>query len=211
MVVVAALLLLVVAGIGYAIVQTTTTKTPGASRPDGAGVTTTQSARGDAAQVPEVLWNADMEDGSLRAWYAPETSAVGDFGGGEFTSGGGETGVSDAQAHSGRWSAKLTLPTGSGGARLFRWREFRAERDLTQSVCDAHSRGLPSHRRSGQRPLLEHRPAQEPDGEPGPQRPDVVREPDERGRRTGAPARVVVAHARGTAPQPDRLPPLHER
>jgi hypothetical protein len=134
MVVAAALLLLVAAGIGYAVVQGTS-KTPGASRPDGAGpVATTDGTRADAAQIPEVLWNADMEDGSLRAWYSPETSAVGDFGGGEYTSGGGVSSASDEQAHSGTWSAKLTLPTGAGGARLFRWREFRAERDLTQRV-----------------------------------------------------------------------------
>ena len=55
MVVVAALLLLVVAGIGYAIVQTTTTKTPGASRPDGAGVTTTQIVPGRCGSVPGAL------------------------------------------------------------------------------------------------------------------------------------------------------------
>jgi hypothetical protein len=134
MVVAAAMLLLVAAGIGYAVVQGTS-KTPSASRPDGGGsVVTTDGKRAGAAQVPEVLWSADMEDGSLRAWYAPETSAVGDFGGGEFTSGGGETSASDEQAHSGTWSAKLTLATELGGARLFRWREFRAERDLTQRV-----------------------------------------------------------------------------
>ena len=132
-VVAAALLLLVAAGVAYAVVWGTS-KTPSASQPGGAGVAATDTSRADTAQVPEVLWSADMEDGSLRAWYAPETSAVGDFGGGEFTSGGGETSASDEQAHSGTWSAKLTLATELGGARLFRWREFRAERDLTQRV-----------------------------------------------------------------------------
>jgi polysaccharide lyase-like protein len=81
-----------------------------------------------------VLWTAGMEEGSLVSWYAPETEPVRDFGGGVFDSDGGLSAASTDRAHSGAWSAKLTLPTGAGGARLFRWRDLRAVRDTVQSV-----------------------------------------------------------------------------
>jgi hypothetical protein len=117
--------------------------TPAASAPAGPdpqpATTVLQPGNGSAPTTPipdgkRVLWSTGMDDGTLTDWYAPETAAVGDFGGGPFDSGGGITSATTELAHSGAWSAKLALPTGAGGARLFRWRELLAERDTTQRV-----------------------------------------------------------------------------
>jgi hypothetical protein len=102
-----------------------------ATRASSAPAVTIPSAEDKAGRL---LWSARMEDGTLAAWYAPETGPFGDFGGGAFDDGGGMTTASTEQPHTGAWSAKLALPMGTGGARLFRWRELRAERDTTQRV-----------------------------------------------------------------------------
>jgi hypothetical protein len=93
------------------------------------------SSPGAAAQGGEVLWQADMEDGSLAAWYAPD-SGEGDYnGGGEYNSGAADAIASDEQAHGGAWSAKLAISTPpESGTRLFRWQELRRARDLVFDV-----------------------------------------------------------------------------
>jgi Polysaccharide lyase len=60
-----------------------------------------------------------MEAGNLNEWAN---------GGGEFNSGGGDTTVSTAFAHTGTHSAKQTINTsgGSSGTRMFRWGEYRS-------------------------------------------------------------------------------------
>jgi len=77
------------------------------------------------------VWSADHETGDLSQWY------VGD-GGGEFNSGRAEASASQDVAHSGRYSAKLTIETPSvpmtSGVRLFRWRESHA---LTEACYSA--------------------------------------------------------------------------
>jgi hypothetical protein len=78
-----------------------------------------------------VLWQGDMEEGTLADWYAPEKRNSGDNGGGAFDSDGGRAVASTAEARTGRWGAKLELPEGQGGARLFRWRELYLHRRVT--------------------------------------------------------------------------------
>ncbi|HEX2231976.1 MAG TPA: hypothetical protein VHG69_01280, partial [Thermoleophilaceae bacterium] len=85
---------------------------------------------GPAPTGATTLWRAGMEGGSLSEWYYPETGPGGNFGGGEYNSGGGESAASAEQAHSGSRSAKATIPGTGGGTRLFRWREARQNRDL---------------------------------------------------------------------------------
>jgi hypothetical protein len=81
-----------------------------------------------------VLWRADMEEGSLADWYYPEADRSGNHGGGEYNSGSGGTTASTKQARSGSWSARATLATGTGGTRLFRWRESRVHRVASYSA-----------------------------------------------------------------------------
>jgi hypothetical protein len=88
----------------------------------------------EASLPPGVLWRADMEEGSLADWYHPEAGPSGDYGGGEYNSGSGDTTASTKRARSGSWSARATLATGSGGTRLFRWRESRVHRVATYSA-----------------------------------------------------------------------------
>jgi hypothetical protein len=93
-----------------------------------------RASRGTCSPAPPrapALWRADMEEGSLRDWWVPPGSNAG---GGEFDSGSGWIAATRVRRHSGRWGAKLVLHTGSGGARLFRWRELRAHRDVVVSV-----------------------------------------------------------------------------
>jgi hypothetical protein len=73
------------------------------------------------------LWSADVEEGNLADWYAPQpcVCARGNFGGGEFNSGNADSTASRDVAHRGRWAAKLVQHAGGGGTRLFRWREPR--------------------------------------------------------------------------------------
>jgi len=77
------------------------------------------------------LWSDDMESGSLSAWSVPPGD---DFGGGVYNSGGGFAVASTEQHRSGAYSAKLELPDGKGGTRLFRWRELRNHRTVAISV-----------------------------------------------------------------------------
>ena len=78
-----------------------------------------------------ILWSADMETGDMSQWYAPAKDAGGgQNGGGIFNSGFADAAASQDHAHSGKWSAKLTITTPgpdghSSGARLFRWKESR--------------------------------------------------------------------------------------
>ena len=93
-----------------------------------------------------VLWSNGMEDGTLDGWGGAAMN-----GGGEFDSGSGVSTASRDVAHSGSWSAKMTLPDGSGGTRLFRWQEPRQYRDLVYSawfyIPQAHTlTGNPSSR-----------------------------------------------------------------
>jgi hypothetical protein len=73
------------------------------------------------------LWRADHESGDLSSWYAGQT-------GSEYNSGRGFVELSRDIAHSGAWSAKLVMPTGQDGVRLFRYKESRTGRDLSYSV-----------------------------------------------------------------------------
>jgi hypothetical protein len=86
-----------------------------------------------AATAPAALWTGDHEEGALADWYAPSTGPFGDFGGGEYNSGSGDTTVSTERPRSGAYSAKMRL-WGNGGTRLFRWREPRVTRDASYSV-----------------------------------------------------------------------------
>jgi len=67
-----------------------------------------------------VIWQAGMENGDLSEWAEPGGS---NYGGGEFNSSGGDSWASQDVARGGGWSAKMVLSNGSGGTRLFRWRE----------------------------------------------------------------------------------------
>ena len=77
----------------------------------------------------KILWSADMETGDMTQWFAPaKTAGGGKNGGGIFNSGFSDAVASQDYAHSGKWSAKLTIKTpGPGGhasgTRLFRWKE----------------------------------------------------------------------------------------
>lgn len=79
------------------------------------------------ASSGKILWSADMETGDMSQWYAPaKDDRGGHNGGGIFNSGTAEAVASQDYAHSGKWSAKLTISTSGGhssGARLFRWKE----------------------------------------------------------------------------------------
>jgi hypothetical protein len=75
-----------------------------------------------------------MEEGTLADWYSPQPAAIGNFGGGEYNSDGGVTTVSDERSRSGSFAAKLTLPGGHGGTRLFRWRELRRHQETLQTA-----------------------------------------------------------------------------
>jgi hypothetical protein len=81
------------------------------------------SANGSSEdQESVVAWKAGMETGDLSEWESPGRP---EEGGGEFNSDGGDAIATNEIARTGGWSAKLTLPSGSGGTRLFRWRESR--------------------------------------------------------------------------------------
>lgn len=83
------------------------------------------------------LWSADHETGDLTQWYAPGRNIEDEHGGGLQASGKAGAAPSQEHAHSGRWSAKLTIATPNtptSGARLFRWNEARNHRELYFSV-----------------------------------------------------------------------------
>jgi len=73
------------------------------------------------------LWRAGMEGGNLNEWSL-------NSGGGEFDSGSADSVPSQDVAHSGTWSAKMTLSTAGSGTRLFRWAESQSHTDLYYSV-----------------------------------------------------------------------------
>jgi hypothetical protein len=78
------------------------------------------------ADSPGHLWSADHETGDLSQWYFPSKAGDGHHGGGEYDSGDAHSAASREQAHSGSWSAKMTiakLGSPSSGTRLFRWSE----------------------------------------------------------------------------------------
>jgi hypothetical protein len=81
-----------------------------------------------------LLWTGDVEEGGLMDWYAPSKTATGNYGGGEYDSGSGITTVTGTMAHSGAYSQRMSLITGVGGTRMFRWRELRANRTTRQST-----------------------------------------------------------------------------
>ena len=86
--------------------------------------------RGTPEPAPsDALWVGDHEEGNLSDWY-------GRGGGGKFNSGGGTSNVSDKFAHTGRYSAELTLKnvTATQGVRLFRWAEPRSQSELYYST-----------------------------------------------------------------------------
>jgi hypothetical protein len=73
------------------------------------------------------LWFANHEGAVLNQWYV-------DGGGGEFNSGGVSQASTDF-AHSGQYSARLTITTPpQQGVRLFRWSEPQVHPDLYYSV-----------------------------------------------------------------------------
>jgi hypothetical protein len=78
------------------------------------------------------LWEASHEAGNLLEWWAPEPfQREGANGGGEYNSGIADADVASDVAHSGSWSAKLTIDTSTqSGSRLFRWLEPRVHREL---------------------------------------------------------------------------------
>jgi hypothetical protein len=80
------------------------------------------------------LWVGDMEEGTLSDWASPGGGSGSAPGGGEFDSGGGRARASRREAHSGTWAARLVLPDGRGGTRLFRWGELQLHRDAVVSV-----------------------------------------------------------------------------
>ena len=84
-----------------------------------------------------ILWSADHETGSLSQWYYPSSGPFGDYGGGESNSGIASSIASSEVAHSGNYSAKLTITTPNtpdSGVRLFRWAEPRSYAQLYYSV-----------------------------------------------------------------------------
>lgn len=79
-------------------------------------------------QCANTAWSADHETGDLSQWY------VGG-GGGEFNSRAATSRASQDVAHSGRYSAEMTIQTPVESAvRLFRWSESRAHSEARYSV-----------------------------------------------------------------------------
>jgi hypothetical protein len=75
-----------------------------------------------------ILWSAGMETGDLREWNRQQL-------GGEFNSGNAVSQASRDVAHTGQYSAKLTITTPpQAGVRLFRWGEPRQYPNLYYSV-----------------------------------------------------------------------------
>jgi hypothetical protein len=78
----------------------------------------------------DVVWSADHETGDLSQWYV-------DSGGGEFNSGAATSRASQEVAHSGRYSAEMTIDTSvesASAVRLFRWNESRAHPEARYSA-----------------------------------------------------------------------------
>jgi hypothetical protein len=94
----------------------------------------TSSKSGDVDTSPELLWKADMEEGTLADWYSPLPGPSGDYGGGEYNSGNADATPSAKRSHEGAYSVRMALPSGKGGTRLFRWRELHANRETIVSA-----------------------------------------------------------------------------
>jgi hypothetical protein len=99
--------------------------------------TQSQSITINASPSTSILWHADIETGDLSQWYYPSTGPSGNFGGGEYDSGIASASASTDMAHSGSWSAKLSISTPStpqSGTRMFRWMEPRQQKSAYYSV-----------------------------------------------------------------------------
>lgn len=86
---------------------------------------------------PPALWSAKMETGDLSQWYSSMNATVGSLGGAIENSGIASVVASTDFAHSGRYSAKLTITTPdtpTSGVRLFRWGEPEKYPQLYYSV-----------------------------------------------------------------------------
>ena len=96
------------------------------------------------------LWIADMEEGSLADWYFPETSGIGDSGGGIFPSGKYSYFASIMEGR-GTHSLAATIwtpspiPNETSGVRAFRWKELRENRELYFSAWFLSSRPNQTH------------------------------------------------------------------
>jgi hypothetical protein len=92
-----------------------------------------------ATPAGSVLWSAGMETGDLSEWFLPPVSNPNYAGGGIFNSSIATTCV-DVIAHTGSYSAKLSINTAippqsqTSGARLFRWLEPQTYSDLYYTV-----------------------------------------------------------------------------
>jgi len=83
------------------------------------------------------LWTAGMEKGDLSEWFFPETGPTGNFGGDIENSGIATAEASTDFAHTGKYSAKLTITTPNtptSGVRLFRWGEAQRYPQLYYSA-----------------------------------------------------------------------------
>lgn len=76
-----------------------------------------------------ILWSADHATGDMSQWYQEGC-------GGEYNSGGGQSGITSEVARSGRYAARLHIENvdGDQGVRLFRWCEPRSSEELYYSV-----------------------------------------------------------------------------
>ena len=124
----------------------TTAATGGGTAPTG-GTTTaiggtsssggTTAASGGGGTPLQGLWSTGMEDGTMSAWYAG--GGGGEFNGhpgstaGSVGSDGSTSAASQEQAHSGAWSAKLTIPS-NGACRLVRQLESQQYAELYYSA-----------------------------------------------------------------------------
>jgi hypothetical protein len=101
----------------------------------GCAGTTAPTRNGTAP--PAMLWSAGMEKGDLSEWFFPSAGPTGNYGGDIENSGTASAAASTDVAHTGNFSAKLTITTPStpdSGTRLFRWAEPRANPDLYYRV-----------------------------------------------------------------------------
>jgi hypothetical protein len=105
-----------------------------APKQDCSGLPPTAARQPVGVARPTQVWAGDVEEGTLGDWWSPGGGSESAPGGGEFDSGGGYGRASRREAHSGTWAARLVLPGGRGGARLFRWGELQVHRDAVMSV-----------------------------------------------------------------------------
>ena len=93
-----------------------------------------------------VLWIGDSEEGDLRDWYWPCTSAApcGIEGGGEFNSGGGgDSAITSTYVYSGSYAVTQTINSSvESGTRLFRWAEAQSNSALYYSTWNYLPQGF---------------------------------------------------------------------